>query len=69
MCTTKLSPTAVTGPPVEDMSIPELSIATCPLGSHNTAKIAPGSAAMVRWTSIRSSVMAAVCHLQAGDHE
>ena len=74
MCTTKLSPTPVTASPVADISIPELSIATCPLGSHNTVKIAPGSAAIVRSTSMRSavigsSVMSAVCHRPVGDRE
>ena len=42
MCTTKVSPTAVTGSPVAAISIPELSIATWPCGSHSTAKIVGG---------------------------
>ena len=61
MCTTKLSPTAVTGSPSADCSMPELSIATCPCGSRSTAKIAAGSASIVRWTSIRSLVMSLSC--------
>src|ERR687897_2488391 len=65
MCTTKLSPTAVTGSPVASISIPELSIATCPWGSHSSWKIVGGSAGIVRWTSSRSvvvSVISASCH-------
>src|SRR5260221_422729 len=56
MCTTKLSPVAVTGSPSASISIPELSMATCPCGSHSTRKMAEGSASIVRWTSIRSLV-------------
>src|SRR5579863_1962544 len=62
MCTTKLSPTPVTGSPVAAMSIPELSMVTWPLGSHRSRKIVAGSAPTVRWTSNRSVVMAASCH-------
>src|SRR5918995_1192822 len=65
MCTTKLSPTAVTGSPVASISIPELSIDTCPCGSHSTWKIVGGSVGIVRWTSSRSvvvSVISASCH-------
>ncbi len=57
MCTTKVSPTAVTGSPVADISMPELSIVTWPSGSLSTRKIAAGSALMVRCISMRSSVM------------
>jgi len=66
MCTTKLSPTAATGSPSALISIPELSMATWPCGSHSTLKTADGSAAIVRWTSIRSLVSSPVisssCH-------
>src|ERR1039457_4145129 len=62
MCTTKLSPTAATGSPVASISIPELSIATCPCGSHSSPKMAAGSAAMVRWPSIRSVDISPSCH-------
>src|SRR5215469_16723878 len=57
MCTTNLSPTALTGSPVASCSIPELSIATCPCGSHSTRKISAASASISRWTSFRSCVM------------
>jgi hypothetical protein len=40
---------ADTGSPEASISMPELSIATCPRGSHSTRKIVAGSAAMVRW--------------------
>src|SRR5580704_8734411 len=63
MCTTKLSPTPLTGAPSADWSMPELSMETCPCGSRRTAKIAAGSASMVRWTSIRSLVMEPSCQL------
>src|SRR5581483_9110738 len=56
MWTTKVSPALVTGSPVASISIPELSIATCPPGSHNTRKTVAGSAAMGRWTSKRSAI-------------
>src|SRR5271170_1070715 len=69
MCTTKLSPTPVTGLPSALISIPELSMATCPCGSHSTRKTADGSASIVRWTSIRSLVTSLVtcpsCHQAA----
>src|SRR6266700_1999466 len=68
MCTTKLSPTAATGSPVALISIPELSIATCPCGSHSSRKIVAWSAAIVRWTSSRSLATSSSCHLvAAGD--
>jgi len=54
MCTRKLSPAADTGSPSASISIPELSIATCPCGSHSTLKIAAGLAGMIRCTSSRS---------------
>ena len=44
----EVSPTAVTNPPVASMSIPELSMATCPCGSHNSRKIVDRSAPMAR---------------------
>src|SRR4029453_13080541 len=62
MWITKVSPTAAAGSPLEAWSIPELSIATWPRGSRTTSKIVCGSAAIVRWTSIRSFAMAASCH-------
>src|SRR6266581_3008977 len=62
MWTTKVSPTAVTGSPVAPISMPELSIATCPCGSHSTRKIAPGPASIIRWTSIRSPVICSSSH-------
>src|SRR5690349_9004730 len=55
MWTTKLSPTAATGSPVASISMPVLSMATCPCGSHRTRKIAAGSASISRWTSSRSA--------------
>src|SRR4051794_33938441 len=57
MCTTKVSPTAETGSPVQDCSIPELSMATWPRGSRSTAKTSDGEASMTRDTSKRSSGM------------
>src|SRR4051812_15172838 len=63
MCTTKRSPTACTGSPVASISMPELSIVTCPRGSQSTAKICAGGAAIVRWTSSRSVVTLACCHV------
>src|SRR4051794_31371380 len=54
MCTTNVSPTALAGSPVASISIPELSIATWPWGSDTTRKMAAGSAAIARCTSIRS---------------
>src|SRR5260370_38096261 len=65
MWTVKLSLTAALGAPVALISIPELSIATCPCGCHRSRKTAEGSAAIVRWTSIRSFVTFSSCH-QAG---
>src|SRR5581483_1726688 len=55
MWTTKLSPTAATGSPVASISMPVLSMATCPWGSHRTRKTADGSASISRWTSSRSA--------------
>src|ERR1700761_2952052 len=55
MCTTKLSPGADTGSPSASINIPELSIATCPCGSHSTRKMAAGLAGMIRCTSSRSA--------------
>ena len=55
MWTTKASPTARPGSPVDDMSIPEASMATWPSGLLTTAKTSAGSAGMMRWTSNRSS--------------
>src|SRR5262245_2215350 len=60
MCITKLSPTALTGAPDAAISMPVASIATCPFGSRSTAKIAAGSAAIARETSIRSEDCCAV---------
>src|ERR1700722_3667160 len=54
MCTTKVSPTLVTMSPLASISIPELSMATCPRGSLSTAKISPADAATARCTSSRS---------------
>src|SRR6266700_7916957 len=62
MWTTKLSPTAVTGSPVAPISRPELSMATCPCGSHSTRKITAGSASINRWISSRSSVICSSSH-------
>src|SRR4249920_25149 len=62
MCTTKLSPTPWTGSPVASINIPELSIATCPFGSHSTRKIAAASAGMVRATCNRSTLIASSLH-------
>src|SRR4029453_13274950 len=66
MWITKVSPTAAAGSPLEAWSIPELSIATWPRGSRTTSKIVCGSAAIVRWTSIRSFAMAASCPSRRG---
>src|SRR5262245_6463033 len=55
MCTTNVSPTADTGSPVASMSMPALSMATWPIGSHSTRKMVAASAGMVRWTSSRST--------------
>src|SRR5687768_1163148 len=66
MCTTKLSPSAVTGSPEASINMPELSIATCPCGSHSTRKIDAASAGINRWTSNRSFVIRASCHRPAG---
>src|SRR5262245_2860890 len=55
MCTTNVSPTADTGSPVASMSMPALSMATWPIGSHSTRKMVAASAGMVRWTSNRST--------------
>ena len=60
MWTTKVSPTAVTGGPLASISIPELSMATCPCGSHRTRNMADGSAGIVRSTSIRSVLMSGI---------
>src|SRR4051812_27880551 len=68
MWTTNVSPTAVTGSPVDDINIPELSIVTCPSGLRRMAKIAAGSDLIVRWTSNRSVVMAASCHAVRGGY-
>src|SRR5882672_8478768 len=57
MCTTNLSPTPRTGSPSADWSMPELSIATCPRGSHSTANTVAGGAAISRCTSNLSIVM------------
>src|SRR5512146_1635995 len=51
MCTTKVSPALVTTSPLADISMPELSMATCPRGSLSTAKISAGDAATARCTS------------------
>src|SRR5581483_8135026 len=56
MWTTNVSSTALTGSPVASISMPLLSIRTCPCGSRRTAKMAAGSAAMARWTSMRSVI-------------
>src|SRR3954451_12356690 len=66
MCTTKVSPTPDTGSPVASISMPELSMSTWPCGSHSTRKMVAGSAAIVRWTSMRSVVMASSCQRSAG---
>src|ERR1039458_2748669 len=52
----------VTALPEASMSIPELSITTWPFGSQSNRKIAAGSAAMVRCTSIRSLAISASFH-------
>ena len=57
MWITNVSPTADAGSPVALISIPDASIATWPSGSRRTAKIADGSALMVRCTSMRSVVV------------
>src|ERR1700729_2968509 len=54
MCTTKVSPTLATMSPLASISMPELSMATCPRGSLSTAKIGPADAAKARCTSSRS---------------
>src|SRR5262245_43949846 len=56
MCTSKRSPTAVTRAPSADISMPEASMATCPLGVVSTSKIAAGSAAIGRCTDNRCCV-------------
>ena len=50
----------LTGSPVEAISMPELSMATCPCGSVSTSKIAAGLAAIARSTSIRSTMSAII---------
>ncbi len=57
MWTTKVSPAAVTGSPVASISMPVLSMATCPCGSQSTRKTASGAASIVRVTSSRSLVI------------
>src|SRR5579875_1881656 len=57
MCTSKVSSPCRTGLPSADWSIPELSIATWPRGSHSSANTFAGGAAISRWTSNRSAVM------------
>src|SRR6266487_1033350 len=57
MWTTKVSPAAVTGSPVASISMPVLSMATCPCGSQSTRKTASGAASIVRATSSRSLVI------------
>src|ERR1700734_3164914 len=64
MCTTKVSPAFATGSPLADISMPELSMATCPWGSLSTAKISPGDAATARCTSSRSG-MSRLSHASA----
>src|SRR5690348_10460635 len=56
MCTTKVSPALATMSPLAAISIPELSMATCPCGSVSTAKISPADAATARCTSSRSGM-------------
>src|SRR6202795_3915513 len=56
MCTTKVSPTWATMSPLASISMPELSMATCPRGSLSTAKISPADAATARCTSSRSAM-------------
>lgn len=58
MWMTNSLPTADAGEPVDACSIPELSMATWPAGSHNTEKMADGGAPIVRDTSKRSSLTA-----------
>ena len=53
MCITNVSPTALTGSPVDPMSIPDASIATWPTGSRRIAKISEGVAAIALDTSTR----------------
>src|SRR5215204_2303723 len=64
MWISNVSPTLDAGDPVDPMSMPDASMATWPSGSRRTAKIAPGSALMVRSTSMRStaSLIAASFH-------
>src|SRR3984957_13706655 len=56
MCTTKVSPTLATMSPLASISMPELSMATCPRGSLSTAKTSPADAATARCTSSRSAM-------------
>src|SRR6478609_2987259 len=53
MCTTKVSPAAVTGSPVASWSIPDESTATWPCGSQSRAKTSAAGAAMSRSVSMR----------------
>ena len=55
MCTTKRSSTALAGSPSADINMPDASMDTCPAGSASTSKMAAGSAAIVRSTSMRST--------------
>ena len=64
----KRSPTAVTGGSVADISMPEASISTCPLGSLSTAKIFDGGAAIARCTSNRRSDIYEVTFLWSHRH-
>ena len=48
MCTTKVSPAALTGSPDASWSIPDESIATWPCGSQSTAKMSAAGAAITR---------------------
>ena len=56
MWMTNSSPTLVAGTPVQSINMPELSMVTWPFGSLSNAKIRPGSAGIVRATSMRSTV-------------
>src|SRR6478609_4418715 len=60
MWMTNVSSTADAGSPSALCSMPVASMATCPSGSHNTAKTSDAGASMVRWTSIRSLMVTIV---------
>src|SRR3954470_754305 len=68
MCTTNVSPTPPTAAPSASISMPELSMATCPMGSQSTEKMVAASAAIGRWTSKRSTSVIPHAAMRAAPH-